>query len=136
MELVLDCSMTMAWLFEDEKTKHSELLLTQLSKETAAIVPALWMWEVSNVLLVAQRRKRITHAQASGFLNMLKVLPITIDDKSVQAAHEMTYELALEQDLSGYDAAYLELALRRQLPIASLDKKLNRAAKDLGLSLL
>lgn len=136
MQFVLDCSMTMAWLFEDEKTKASEHLLTQFSKDARAIVPSLWMWEVGNVLLVAQRRKRVTHAQASGFLQMLKILPITIDEKSAQAAHGVTFELALEQDLSSYDAAYLELALRRQLPVASLDKKLNCASKALGLSLI
>jgi predicted nucleic acid-binding protein len=134
MDLVLDCSMTMAWLFEDECTKKSEQLLTRLSQGETALVPALWTWEVSNVLLVAQRRKRITRAQASGFIEMLKVLPIGMDAKAVHQAREATYELALEQQLSAYDAAYLEIALRRQLPIASLDKQLNRAAKELGLA--
>lgn len=136
MEVVLDCSMTMAWLFEDEKTKKSEVLLTHLSEDYSARVPALWAWEVSNVLLVAQRRKRITRAQASGFLSMLQVLPIRMDEKALHLAHDATYELALEQDLTAYDAAYLEIALRRQLPIATLDKKLNAAAKELGLTVV
>jgi predicted nucleic acid-binding protein len=136
MLVVLDCSMTMAWLFEDEKTKKSEQLLTRLAQEDTAIVPAIWTWEVSNVLLVAQRRKRITRSQASGFLSMLKALPIKVDEKAMLHAHEATYELALEQHLSAYDASYLEIALRRQLPIATLDKKLNQVATDLGLTVV
>jgi len=133
MDYVLDCSMTMAWLFEDESTKKSEQLLTRLSESETALVPASWTWEVSNVLLVAQRRKRITRAQATGFLEMLKVLPIGIDTKAIQQAREATFELALEKQLSSYDAAYLEIALRKQLPIASLDKQIIRVAKELGL---
>jgi predicted nucleic acid-binding protein len=125
--------MTMAWLFEDEKTKKSEQLLLSLGHDHTAFVPALWTWEVSNVLLVAQRRKRITRAQAVGFLNTLKILPIHIDEKASHVAGETVYELALEQGLSAYDAAYLEIALRRQLPLATLDKKLNHSAKALGI---
>lgn len=134
MNVVLDCSITMAWLFEDESTELSEQLLSQLGDECIALVPALWFWEVSNVLLVAQRRKRVTRAQAVGFLEMLKALPIKIDPKAANQSHEATFELASELQLSSYDAAYLELALRRQLPIATLDKQLIRAAKELGLT--
>ena len=128
--------MTMAWLFEDESTQKSEQLLTRLGKTESALVPPLWTWEVSNVLVVAQRKKRITRAQASGFLEMLKVLPIGIDTKSIHQARETTFELALERQLSAYDAAYLEIALRKQLPIASLDKQINRVAKELGLAVM
>jgi predicted nucleic acid-binding protein len=134
--VVLDCSMTMAWFFEDEKTTRSESLLMTLAQDNTAIVPALWVWEVSNVLLVAERAKRITRAQALGFMQMLTILPIKVDDKAVQAAHGSVYELALEHHLSSYDAAYLDIAMRRQLPLATLDKKLIQAAKRLGLNLL
>lgn len=136
MDFVLDCSMTMAWLFEDESTKKSEQLLTRISEGESAWVPALWHWEVSNILLVAQRKKRITRSQAVGFIEMLKVLPIYIENKAMQQALETTFELAHENQLSSYDAAYLEIALRKQLPIASLDKQVIRTAKELGIAVL
>jgi predicted nucleic acid-binding protein len=128
--------MTMAWLFEDEKTKKSEEVLNHLAEGGVAVVPSLWAWEVSNVLLVAERRKRLTRAGANGFRETLKALRIVIDDKAVRAAGDATYSLAVENDLSIHDAAYLEIALRKQLPLATLDKKLLKAAKTAGLEVV
>ncbi|MGA2655139.1 MAG: type II toxin-antitoxin system VapC family toxin [Gammaproteobacteria bacterium] len=133
MMFVLDCSVTMAWLFSDEMNSYSESILNTLQKNNSALVPGLWVWEVSNVLLVGQRRSRITRAQASGFWEILKSLPINVDEQSVSHAHDLTYQLAHEHHLSAYDAAYLEIALRKQIPIASLDKKLINIAKKTGI---
>lgn len=126
---VLDCSITMTWLFMDETTEYTNAILKSLS-QSAAIVPPVWSLEVNNVLLVAERKKRITHTQAITFKQALKKLPIYEDDIGNEA-----YEIAREFHLSAYDASYLELALRKNLPIATLDKALILAAKTSNVML-
>lgn len=135
MNVVLDCSVTMAWLFEDEKSTKSEKILNNLTNGYTAYVPSLWAWEVNNVLLVAERRARVTRAQVAAFVQLLDALPIKFDDKGIYSGRDTAYDLALEFNLSAYDAAYLELALRRNIPIASLDKQVVNASKKLGLLL-
>lgn len=128
---VLDCSMTMAWCFEDEATPYSESILAALSRNEA-VVPALWGLEVANVLLVAERKKRILPAQSRRFLELLHDLPISVDTQ-VKPAGELL-NLARELQLTSYDACYLDLALRSGLPLASLDGDLVAAAKKLGVA--
>lgn len=129
---VLDCSLTMTWCFEDETTPYSEAVLDRLA-DYEAWAPALWPLEVANVLLVCERRKRLTSDHSLRFIRKLRALPIRIDDDTARQALETTIALAREHQLSSYDAAYLELAVRKGLPLASQDRELLKAAKACGI---
>lgn len=124
---VLDASVTVAWCFEDERTPHVEALLKRLFV-SPAIVPQLWPFEVANVLAMATRKGRVTQAERSRFLGMLITSPVTIDHSKSPLAFRDVLPLAETHRLTVYDAAYLELALRRGLPLATLDKALAAAA--------
>jgi len=132
---VLDCSVTMAWCFEDEASSISDKVLNYLSK-TDAVVPVHWPLEVSNVLLVAERRKRLTKAETVRFLSIISSLPITIDSENPNIAQNATITLARDSQLSSYDAAYLELAMREGVALATLDRNLKRAAIKMGVALV
>ncbi len=128
---VLDCSVTMAWLFEDESSAETDKILENL-RAFSAVVPSIWPLEVANVLLMAQRKKRITTSQASNFIDALTILPIVVDETtSVRAMHSI-FRLAENLHISIYDAAYLELALREKIPLATLDKELIVATHRAG----
>jgi predicted nucleic acid-binding protein len=132
---VLDCSVALAWCFPDEKTDQSRALLRSL-KEGSAVVPSLWFLEVSNAILVGERRGRLSRAMGAQALRLLGRLPIELDDRpGFPLAHDLL-ALAREHRLSSYDAAYLEVALRLSLPLASLDRHLQAAAKKAGVRLL
>jgi predicted nucleic acid-binding protein len=133
-EFVLDCSVTVSWFFEDEADAYAEAVEDSLASVTA-VVPTLWHLEVANVLLVGERRKRTTTAKVTQFLTVLRTLPITTDDETVSRAWTDSLNLARIRDLSVYDAAYLELAIRRGLPLATLDDRLEDAAKAAGVEL-
>lgn len=127
---VMDCSVTMGWCFEDERDAYSEAILERLGPWEAA-VPSLWTFEVANTLLVGERRKRISKPDASNFVAFLAHLPITIDEASTWRALSSVLALARVQNLSAYDAAYLELAVREGLPLATRDQALKKAAASL-----
>lgn len=129
---VLDCSLTMAWYFPDEATPYANAVHRGL-KTREAIVPALWRLEVANVLIVSERRQRSTGAQSAPFLAMLQQLPIRIDDETDNRAWSETLQLARTHQLTSYDAAYLELAMRRGCPLATLDRKLSAVAEAVGV---
>lgn len=129
---VLDCSVTMAWCFDDEATPYTEGIRDRLA-ELRANVPSLWPLEVTNVLLVGERRKRLDEARTLRFLALLRGLPIAVDDETAARAWSETMHLARAHNLSAYDAAYLELAIRRGLPLACLDGKLKTAATVAGV---
>ena len=131
---VLDCSVTMAWCFDDEATDYTNGVRDSLA-DVRAIVPALWPVEVANATIVGERRKRLDEARSSRFLSLLKSLPIVIDGETAARAWTDTMHLARAHNLSVYDATYLELAIRRGLPLACLDGKLNAAAKAVGVPL-
>ena len=131
---VLDGSVTMAWGFEDEADDYAAAILERMPA-LQAHVPSLWPLEVANALLVGERRRRITPADTTRFLAILGALPITVDEETVAHAWADTMHLARAHNLSAYDAAYLELALRRGLPLATLDGKLKAAATAVGVSL-
>jgi predicted nucleic acid-binding protein len=131
---VLDGSVTMVWGFVDEADAYAEAILEQMP-ELQAHVPPLWPLEVANALLVGERRRRITPAETARFLTILGGFPIRVDDEAVAHAWADTMHLARAQNLSCYDAAYLELAIRRGLPLASLDGKLKTAAEAVGVPL-
>jgi predicted nucleic acid-binding protein len=134
MGLVLDCSIVMAWYFTDESNAYADLIARQLADQTA-YVPVNWPLEVANTLIVGERRKRSTHTQAARLIASLAVLPITVDDDTNLHAWSAILNLARRHDLTACDAAYLELAIRRHLPLATLDEKLKTAAKALGIAL-
>ncbi len=126
-DLVLDASLALQWFLVDEgDRKYSLSVLSSLS-EKQAVVPVLWFYEVGNGLVMAYRRKRIAQDQIAGFLTRLKNLPI---EAAPQAPAEVLDLPALAQthSLTNYDAAYLSLALRLQLPLATTDAALRRAA--------
>ena len=131
---VLDTSLTLAWYFADEADPYADAVAQKLAS-TEAVVPSLWPLEVANALVMGERRKRSTEAQASAFLARLGRLPIVVDEETDARAWGDTLSLARAQNLSAYDAAYLELAMRRGLPLASLDEKLKAAATAVGVGL-
>lgn len=133
-DFVLDCSITMAWCFEDESTSHTDAILETLNNATA-IVPAIWSLEVANVLLMSQRKKRITEAQSASFIDTLSMLPIVIDSSTTSRAMHSIFVLANQLDLTIYDGAYLELAIREKTPLFTLDKGLIKAAKKMNVPL-
>lgn len=135
MSFVLDASVTMAWLFEDEATRTTEALLDRLNSEEA-LVPTLWAYEVGNVLLMAERRKRITEAQGRRFSQLLESLPISISDSHLISLWSSAIVVARAHGLSVYDGAYLDLAMREGMPLATRDKALRKAARKLGVEIL
>jgi len=134
-DFIVDCSMTMAWCFEDETTPHTEAVLDRLEQATA-FVPSLWPLEVANALRTAERRGRVSQEESESFLVTLRALPMTIDRESADRAWDDILPLARIHSLTPYDAAYLELALRIGLPLATLDKELRSAAQKSGVALL
>jgi predicted nucleic acid-binding protein len=128
VSLVIDSSMTLAWCFEDEWTAASLAVLKQVA-DGDAIVPALWRLEVLNGLQTAVRRGRIDIAYRDASLADLQSLVIAIDPGTNRQAWSATRRLCDRFALTPYDAAYLELAQRRQLPLATLDVALARAAR-------
>ena len=131
---VLDTSTTMAWCFEDESSPYADKVLEQLEENTA-IAPDIWPLEVSNVLVVAERRKRMTKADSVRFQELLQELPIQVEISTPQRIFGPVLDLAREQNLSTYDASYLDLAMRTGLPIATLDDALKQAATRCGIAL-
>ena len=132
--LILDSSIAIAWCFPDERDDYSQSVLDALVTEPA-FVPSLWHLEVANTLLVGERRKRSTQANTVAWLGFLAGLPITVDEETRGHAFGDITNLGRSQDLSAYDAAYLELAMRRGLPLATLDEKLKSAALAVGVPL-
>lgn len=135
MPFVLDCSVTMSWILPDEAVDGTAALRASLVENTA-VVPGLWPIEVANVLLVATRRGRIEEAIWPALLERLGLLPIEVDVETGVRAFTDSLRLARDQRLSVYDAAYLELAIRRRLPLATLDRGLAAAARRAGLRVL
>ena len=135
-EFVLDCSATLPWVFGSEATASTDALLDGLAAGDKAWVPSLWHLELGNVLLGAQRKGRIDKAGIEQFLGALAVYDIEVDSETMGVAWTRTLALAESYTLTLYDAAYLELALRRGLPLASLDVSLRAAMKKAGGKLL
>lgn len=134
--MVLDASVALAWCFEDESSAYSERVLDTTAKGGEFRVPAIWPFEVANALLVAERHKRITTAQATALLQRIAKLPILIEPIAADRAFEHILPVARQHQLTEYDAAYVELALREALPIVTLDVKLRRAARSAGIALI
>lgn len=135
MTFVLDNSVAIAWCFEGEQTP-ALLALLQRTAELGAFAPALWPLEAVNALLVAERRGRLAGDRRRRLCGFLKTLPVALDADTAIQAWTRAASLAERFGLSAYDAAYLELAERLDLPLASLDGDLRRAADALGRPLL
>ena len=134
-DLVLDASLALQWFLDDEANREYSLAVLAGLSEKRALVPLLWFYEVGNGLLMAYRRKRISVDQIDGFLTRLKALPI-------DAAQETPFEIlelpavARSYGLTNYDAAYLGLAKKFNLPLATTDSELRKAAASTGVALL
>ena len=135
MNFVLDASITLAWCFKDEETPLTVTLLVRVQTERA-FVPALWTLEIGNILLSACKRQRISYARATEFLNLLDDLAIQIDENTATHGLRDTFLLAYSEQLTTYDAAYLELAMRLGLPLATKDIQLSKAALRVGVRVL
>jgi predicted nucleic acid-binding protein len=134
-DFVVDNSIVMAWCFEDEASKYTDAVHDMLV-DYRAFVPTIWPLEVANVLLVAERKNRISRADSGRFIALLSQLPIEVGQSDPNIVLHETLALALQHKLSSYDASYLELAIRKGLPIASLDIAIIRAAKKTKIDIL
>jgi predicted nucleic acid-binding protein len=134
-ELVIDASVALAWCFRDERTEATERLRARVQTDTVA-VPALWHLEVANVLALAERRRRITPAESTELIALLEMLEIVVDGETPAHAFTRVLDLARAERLTAYDAAYLELAMRLGIPLASKDADLCDAAERLGVSII
>jgi predicted nucleic acid-binding protein len=138
MRLVLDASMALSWIFPrstpDEATRASNVLNSLLDYEVQ--VPSLWHTEIINALLVGERRKIITEAQSTHYLDILSKLPITTDTAAPSARKELIIALARKHSLTAYDAAYLDLTLRLDGRLATFDNALATSLKNAGGTLL
>ena len=132
MPFVLDASVTASWCFEDEEASVADAAMDRLP-EDHAVVPALWWFEIRNILVVNERRGRIDSADSDVFLNDLARLPIRIAN---DPSERLVVGLARTHRLTAYDAAYLDLAVRLTAPIATLDRALADAARAEGLELV
>ena len=133
MAFVLDSSVALSWCFEDEVTEATLRIRERLSTERA-VVPSLWLLEVAHVLLLGARRGRLTAEAAAEFADLLVGLPIDVVEPERDIADLM--QLAAEHRLTAYDAAYLQVAAARRLPLATLDATLAGAARSAGVDLL
>ena len=134
-QLVLDASVALSWCFADEENPCGRMVLGML-READAVVPAIWPLEIANALVVAERRHRLKLTETSRFLSLIEGLDIVVDPGTSARAFGETLSLARRHGLSAYDAAYLELALREDLPLATLDRDLGNAARKLGVKLI
>ena len=131
-EFVLDGSLALAWYFKDEAVPYADAVAASFPIWRAA-VPVIWPLEVANAVLMGERRARSTEAQAAKWFGYLGSLPISVDEATNERAWTAVLSLGRAHGLSAYDAAYLELALRRGLPLATLDDQLKHVASGLGI---
>ncbi|HVW78393.1 MAG TPA: type II toxin-antitoxin system VapC family toxin [Alloacidobacterium sp.] len=125
MPFVLDASTTACWAFQDEQHPDADAALERMRTDQA-IAPSLWWFEIRNILIVNERRKRLSEADTAAFLRDLAVFSVEID---ITPETDEVLRLARTHKLSIYDAAYLELALRKNVPLATLDADLSKAAR-------
>ncbi len=129
---VLDASFAITWFFEDEASQETDRLFDEVG-DRGAIVPNLWHIELANVLLQAEKRGRITAAEAAIRLSLIASLPISLDPETAARAWRDVLDIARREKLTTYDATYLELAIRRNIPLLTKDKDLAQAAKRRGI---
>jgi predicted nucleic acid-binding protein len=135
MSLVLDCSLTATWFHPDETTDETKRILMSIAGN-GAVVPGIWFAEIANVLQMSIKKRRIDEQQRTRAFEYLSKLDIEVDAETHQHAWGTVIALSDRHGLTAYDASYLELAIRRRLPLATLDKELRAAAEAEGVALL
>jgi predicted nucleic acid-binding protein len=130
--IVIDASVALAWCFPDEASDYADSVLLALENQTV-IVPAIWAVEITNALLVGERRKRIRQPEVRRFVELLKGLNVAEDAQPVADTVSSIFPLAQAYRLSAYDAAYLDVAVRREIPLVTLDGDLQKAALAAGI---
>ena len=128
VSFVVDNSVVMSWCFQDETNQYADTVLERLA-EVTAFVPSIWPLDVVNVLLVAERKKRLSKADSIRFITLLSELPIIVEHERPERIMSDLLALVRATDLSSYDASYLDLSMRKGLPIATLDTRLISAAR-------
>lgn len=131
MPFVLDASIAASWIFTDEASSDADAALERMRTDTA-FVPSIWWFEIRNTLVMNERRGRVTEPDSEAFLHVLSLMPVVVDTAPNEKA---VLALARRHRLTVYDAAYLELAQREGVPLATLDQMLKKAAQAEGLSL-
>jgi predicted nucleic acid-binding protein len=126
---VLDASLAISWCLQEEQTSATEAIFNSLAQTGSALIPSLWLWEINNALWMAERSGRLEAKKRHQQVALLQKLPINVDEDAPRQAWGDTSSLAQRYNLTVYDAAYLEIALRHGLPLASLDTSLRKAAK-------
>lgn len=135
MPFVVDCSVALSWYFSDESNDRTRDLRERLIEESIH-VPCLWPIEITNAVLAALRRNRVTDDEIPDLLRDLQELPDEIDRETDSMVWEYSFGLAKQFNLSVYDATYMELAVRRKMPMATLDKALARACQEADIEVL
>jgi predicted nucleic acid-binding protein len=130
--IVVDASVALAWCFPDEASNYADSVLLAL-EEQAIVIPAIWAVEITNAMLVGERRKRIRQPEVQRFVELLKGLNIVEDAQPAANAVSNLFPLARDYRLSACDAAYLDVAIRREIPLATLDSNLRKAALVAGI---
>jgi len=133
---VLDASIVLAWCFADENSAMAQHVGGMFKRGDTAVAPAFWPHEVLNALLMGEKRKRISKELVRSFLEDLATLPIVLEQFPARVVFERIQHLSRERGLTSYDAAYLDLALENELPLATLDDELGRACKKARVRLL
>jgi len=132
MPFVLDASIPACWVLQDEEDPRADTAFARIRSDEA-VVPGLWWFEIRNILVVNERRKRITESDTGVFLRDLAGLRVRVDREPVES---VVLKLARTHGLSVYDASYLELAIREAIPLATLDAQLTAAARAEGSGLI
>jgi len=132
---VVDNSVVMSWCFKEETNNYANIVLNRLT-EAAAVVPSIWPLEVVNVLLVAERQKRLSDSDSIRFITLLSQLPIVVEHERSEMMMKEFLVLARANNLPSYDTSYLHLAMRKGFPIATLDNKLIEAARRIDVPIL
>jgi predicted nucleic acid-binding protein len=132
--VVIDASVALAWCLPDEASGYAETVLSSLEGSTI-LVPAVWTTEVTNGVLMAERRRRIQRSEIQRFVGLLDSLTVVVDVSPVTQFMDRTLPLAREYGLSAYDASYLEVAVRHSAPLASLDLHLRKACRKAGMEI-
>jgi predicted nucleic acid-binding protein len=132
--IVIDASVALAWCFPDEASDYADSVLLALENETA-IVPAIWAVELANALLVGERRKRIHQPEVRRFVELVMGLSVVQDGQASANTVSNIVPLGREYNLSAYDAAYLDVAVRHEIPLATLDHALRKACTTAGIKI-
>ena len=132
--VVVDASTALAWCFPDETSDYADQVLVALEGKTM-LVPAVWSLEIANAVLVGERRQRLHQPEIKQFTTLLESLSLIQDTRPLANNINNVLPLARRHGLSAYDAAYLELSIRRSAPLATLDARLRKAAKAAGIKI-